>query len=228
MSNFKKLRQMFEVKGNGNIVSKETKVSSFIRLHLSGRGIIELYQADEEKVVIETDENLQEFFDITNSGRTLYVSSDAKLKRPVYTKSVIKVYIRQMDTLYIRNESADVVCPDRLNLANPLEIKIQSVGNTELDIAAPAIKLLSQCQGNVVLKGKCDSITIKNQSQGNLDTAQLEANELTIKNMAEGNIDLFANQSISISHYGQGYIHYAGNAILKDIKQYGDGEVVHV
>ncbi len=46
--------QMIDVKGNGKIVSGEIRVSSFIRLHLSGKGLIGLYSSDEEKVIIET------------------------------------------------------------------------------------------------------------------------------------------------------------------------------
>jgi hypothetical protein len=227
MVNFKKLRQMIEVKGNGNIVSKEISVSSFIRLHLSGKGIVELHQSDNERVIIETDENLQEYFDVVNSGRTLFISAEAKFRKPVFTACKIKVFLRQMDVLYIRNDHANVVCTNEIKLLNPLEIKIQSVGNTELNINAPIIKLLSQCQGNVVMKGKCDTIEIKNQSEGDFIAKELIAEELTIKNMAQGNVELFANKAITINHYGQGYVHFFGSAVIKDVKQYGDGLIQH-
>jgi hypothetical protein len=228
MVNFKKLRQMIEVKGNGNIISREIGVSSFIRLHVSGKGLIELHKSDEEKVIVETDENLQEYFEVCNSGRTLYVSAESKFRRPVFTKCLIKIFIRQMDTLYIRNDNADLVCANEISLPNPLEIKIQSVGNTELNINAPAIKILSQTQGNVVMKGKCQSIEIKNMSQGNFNASELLAEELSIKNMSQGNVDLVANKTISIKHMGEGYIHYSGDAVLKNVKQFGDGDIRHV
>ena len=76
MVNFKPLRQIIEVKGNGNIVTREISVSSFICPHIAGKGQIELYQSDEEKVIVETDENLQNFISAFNSGRTLYVSAE--------------------------------------------------------------------------------------------------------------------------------------------------------
>jgi hypothetical protein len=228
MVSFKNLRKMIEIKGNGNIVSREIKVSSFIRLHLSGKGVVELHKSDEEKVIVETDENLLEYFDVVNSGRTLYVSSEAKFKRPVYTSCRIKIYLRQVDTLYIRNDKADVVCPETISLPNSVDVTIQTVGNTELNFDCPAIKILCQAQGNVVLKGKCETISIKNQSEGNFNSSGLSADNLTIKNMAQGNVDLFANKTISIKHFGEGYIHYSGNAALKDVKQFGQGEITHV
>ncbi len=228
MVSFKKLRQIIEVQGNGNIVAREVKVSSFLRLHLALNSTVELYQSDEEKVIIEADENLQEFIYVRNSGRTLYVSAEGMLRKPVYTECRVKVYLRQLDTLLVRNENGNVVCPEEISVSTPLTIKIQSVGNTELAVNAPSLKILSQCVGNVNIKGKSNIVEIKNQSQGNFDSSGLIAETLSIKNMAQGNIDLFGEKEISISHYGQGYIHYRGNAVLKDVKQYGQGEIEHV
>lgn len=68
---------------------------------------------------------------------------------------------------------------------------------------------------------------IKNQSQGDFMAKELIADELVIKNMAQGNVELFANKSITISHYGQGYIHFFGSAVVKDVKQYGEGLIQH-
>lgn len=228
MVNFKPLRQFIEVKGNGNIVTREISVSSFIRLHIAGKGQIELYQSDEEKVIVETDENFQEFFSALNSGRTLYVSAETKLKTPVFTVCKIKIYLRQIDVLYIRSENANLVCGNQIALSNPVEIKVQSTGNTELDINAPAIKILCQSRGNVLLKGKCESLTVKNQIQGDFNAKDLIADRVSVNNMAHGNVQLFADREISIKHFGEGYVHYSGKAIVKDVRQYGSGEIKHV
>jgi hypothetical protein len=227
MVNFKKLRQMMEVKGNGKIATREIIVSTFVRLHLGCNGIIELHQSDEEKVIFEADENLLDHCAATNAGRTLYVSTREKIKEPAYTSCVVKVFLRQLNVLYVRNDQGNVICPKDISLTEPLEIKIQSVGNTELNINVPTIKLSSQCQGNVIMKGKCNSIDIKNQSEGDFTSKELIAEELTVKNMAQGNVELFANKTITISHYGQGYIHFYGGAVIKDVKQYGDGLIQH-
>jgi len=219
---------MIEIKGNGNIVSREIPVSSFVRLHISGKGVVELHQSDEEKVIIETDENLQEYFEVQNSGRTLYLSAEAKFKKPVYTTCTIKVYFRQIDVLYIRNDGANLVCPGEIKLANPIEIKVQSIGDTALNIHAPIIHILCQSVGKIALSGKCGCIKIKNQNEGDFTSSALFSEVLSIKNMAEGNVLLFANREITISHFGEGYVHYSGKALLKDVQQYGSGEIKHI
>jgi hypothetical protein len=228
MVNFKPLRQIVEIKGNGNIITREISVSSFVRLHIAGKGEIELYQSDEEKVVVETDENIQDFISAYNSGRTLYVSAETNLKKLLFTVCKIRIYLRQMDVLFIRNETANLICGNQITLSSPLDIKVQCVGNTELDINAPAIKILCQSVGHVLLKGKCENLTVKNQIQGDFNSKDLIADRLSIKNMAQGNVQLFANQEISIKHFGQGSIHYSGKAIMKDVRQFGIGEIKHV
>jgi hypothetical protein len=228
MVNFKPLRQLIEVKGNGNITSREIRVSSFLRLHIAGKGQVELIYSDEEKVVVETDENLQEFFTVANAGRTLYVSAESTLKKPVFTECKIRIYLHQVEVLYIRNENANLICGNQISLLSPVDIKVQSVGNTELDINAPAIKILCQSQGNVLLKGQCGSLAVKNQSQGNFDAKEMIAGIVSINNSAMGNVELHSEQEIRIKHAGVGYIHYSGKGTLKDVRQNGVGEICHV
>lgn len=214
---------MIEEKGNGSIVSKEFQVSSFIRLHLAARGVTNLIQAEQEKVVVETDENLLGYIEAANSGRTLYISSDARLRIPVFTHLKIDVYYRQIDTLLIRCDGGEIACGNVMTLGTPLDIKIQSIGRTDLAIDAPSIKITNQCVGDVSLAGKCGFLQIKNQSEGNLFAKELKADELVIRNMADGNVTLTAQETISIFHRGEGFIHYFGKATLKDVKQYGNG-----
>ncbi|MGL4598064.1 MAG: GIN domain-containing protein [Bacteroidia bacterium] len=225
MVNFKKLRQMIEVNGNGNIVSKEIEVSTFIRLHLGCKGVIELHQSDEEKVCIEADENLMEYCTAVNAGRTLYVATEGNIRQPVFTKCVVKVFFNQLNFLYVRNDGGNVVCHNQLVFTQPLEIKVQTTGDTTLDLIVPSLKLLNQAHGKTTLKGTCEKLDIKNQAFGDLDTSALETGELSIKNMAHGNVLLHADSSIKIAHYGNGFIHYTGNAVVKDVQQFGNGEI---
>src|SRR4030095_1457382 len=225
---FKNVRQMISVQGNGNIVTKEIMVSSFLRLHLCINKEIEIHHSNEEKVVIEVDENLQDYIDVSNSGRTLYVTTDTGIfKKAVFTTCKVKVYYRQLNVINITSETADFDCKEVLNFPNDIEINIQSVGNTKLRVNAPGIKFISKCVGDVVLEGKCNFIDIKCDNVGNLNTKELIADEVVIKNKGVGEINLFANDSITISHSGVGNIFYYGPAILKDVKRNWSGTIQH-
>jgi hypothetical protein len=227
MVSFKKLRQMIEVQGSGTITRKEIPVSSFLRLHLSARGTVQIEQADEEKVIIETDENLLDYFEVVNSGRTLYITSEAKLRKPVFSSLKIIVRVRQIDTIYNASQG-NVESINPIISTEPITIKIDSHGDTNLQIQAPKIELGMACHGNVTLSGECGEINIKDSAHGNLDCKNLKARHVNLRNMSHGNILLYAEETIAIKHMGHGFVHYYGPGRLKDVKQYGHGEVKHM
>jgi hypothetical protein len=227
MLSFKQLRQMMQVKGSGVLVSREYPISSFTRLHLSTHGTVELVYGTEEKVLVEADDNLLEHLEVVNSGRTLYVTSENKLRAPDFTELRITVYLRQLDTLYCACHG-DVRSLNKLVAAGPLEVKIHSHGNTELQLEAPTLSVNLACHGDVTLSGTAGDVQIKNAAHGNINARELAAQHLRLRNMGAGNIDLYAEQTISLTHMGAGYIHYAGPARLTDVRQYGAGEVRHV
>jgi hypothetical protein len=228
--NFKKLRQMIKEQGTGNIISKTINVSSFVRLHISVRGLVEIFQSDEEKVVIEADDNLIDYVHAENSGRTLYVTGEGKWKIPGFTKLHIKVYYRQLYNLNNASEKGgELICGNTIRSGEPIEIRINSEKSVNsLDVDAASVKLITACEGDVKLKGECILLDINAKSEGNLDAREMKAKNVTLKNYSEGNIDVYADDTISIRNYGEGYIHYWGNAVLKDIKHYGEGEVKHL
>ncbi len=219
---------MIKEKGTGNIISKTISVNSFIRLHVSIGGLVELIQCEEEKVIIETDDNLVDFISTENSGRTLYITGEGKWRIAEFTSLRIKVFYRQIFNLYNASEKGELVCGNTLRSGEPVEIKIHSDrSSTALDVDAVSVKLITACVGDVKLKGECTLLDINAKSEGNLDAREMKAKNVVLKNYSQGNIDLFADDTITISNYGQGNIRYWGTAVLKNIKHYGDGEVRH-
>lgn len=226
MVNFKNLRKLVQTKGNGKVIKREIEVSSFLRLHISINGDTEIIQSDEEKVVIEADENLQDYFEVVNSGKTLYLTSGNKLWIPVFTKLNVQVYCRQMNTLYNASRG-DVTSENQLICVDPFELKIHAQGDTKLNLKAPSIKVNAACQGDIVLKGECNELTIKNASQGDIDCKSMISNITTLSNASQGDVKLYSKEEISIKHAGQGDVFYYGDGKLKSIVHHGQGDVKH-
>lgn len=219
---------MIEVKGSGNIISAEKSVSSFVRLHVSVSGLVELIQADEEKIVVDADENLQEYIEVANSGRTLYVTTNGKWRVPDFNKLHVKIYYRQLYNIYYASENGTLISGNILKASEPIEIKIHSdKSSTKLNVNAPAVKLVTACVGDVEIQGECNLFEVSAKSEGNLYARQMMAKSVVLKNYSQGDLELHADETMTISNYGQGNISYWGNGQLKDIKQYGDGTVKH-
>lgn len=227
MFSFKQLRQLMQLQGNGTLAVRTQSVSSFTRLHLSVHGPVELRQGHEEKVVIETDDNLLDTVSVTNAGHTLFVTTENKLLRPAYSQLRVVVHLRQLQHLNIANYGA-VVCPEPLRATEPLDVHIQSMGDTELLLQADVLNLHCACAGRVRVAGTAGQVAINNKSQGELDCHDLAAQHLKLVNAGVGNVRVRAEQTIRIQHRGVGFVHYAGPGRLLDVGQYGAGEIRHV
>ncbi|MDO7875760.1 head GIN domain-containing protein [Hymenobacter sp. ASUV-10] len=216
-----------QIQGSGILAVRTQLVSSFTRLHLSVHGHVELVQGDEEKVVVEADDNLLEHVGVTNAGRTLYVTTEDKLRRPAYTQLRITVYLRQIDHLDVASQGT-VRCANALLAADSLTVKIAAHGDTDLTLETPKLLVKAAAHGNIILRGRATEATLRTASHGDLDASELVAGHLNIRNAAHGNIRLYATDTIAIQHVGHGYVHYAGPARLTDVGAHGQGEVRHV
>lgn len=219
---------MVEVKGNTEIVTKEINVSSFVRLHLLTSGTVEVFQADEEKVIIEADRNLLRYFEVINSGRTLYLSSEGKLNKPRFTVCNVKVFLRNINTIDISHEDATVICKEGIKSSFPVNIKIREARAVSLSVESPFLSLLHQASGNVTLSGKCRQATLKVQGEGMLDAGSLRVEELQLRHMSGADVKVHADQLIEINQLGDGPICYSGSGILRDISIKGEGIVKHI
>ena len=227
MFSFKQLRQLMQLQGNGTLAVRTAPVSSFTRLQLRVHGTVELRHGSEEKVVIETDDNLLDQVSVTNAGETLYVTTENKLLRPTYSQLRVVVYLRQLQHLNIANHGP-VVCPEPLRAIEPLDIRIHSNGDTQLLLQADVLNLHCACAGHVLVAGSAGQVLLNNKSEGELDCRDLAAQHLKLVNMGVGNVRVRAEQTIRIQHRGIGFVHYTGPARLLEVRQQGEGEVKHV
>lgn len=189
---------------------------------------MELHQSEEEKVVIEADENLLGFISIMNSGKTLFIMSEPGYRKPEFSSLVVRVYFRQITKLNIYCDEAVVTSKNTISLTSPLEAKITGKCDVVLELDVPVLKMLIQNQGDVTLYGKCTGAGIKTQSAGNLFAKELITDDLKLRNMSDGNVEVFADSTISIAQYGEGFVHYYGNARLSDVDQKGNGVIKHI
>lgn len=222
---FKKLRDIVTVPGNGRLSAVVHPVGSFLRLHLSVPGALELIHGDEEKVVITTDENLHDFFEIVNSGRTLYITPGGRLRRPGFTSVRIQVFVRQIDTLHFAFSGGNLHTLAPIVSAEPLEVKIQANGDTTLQLEAPALKVRVASNGDTTLLGACDTLDARTQSNGHFDSRALLARHLILHNQSNGNAWVYGSETLRIRHRANGFVQYFGEGRLKEIVQMGTGQV---
>ena len=132
---------MISITGNSNIKSKEYNVSSFVHLHISvnsrheqQQSRVELHQSTDERVVIETDENLLEYFSVVNSGKTLFITTEPGYRSLDFSGITVKIYFRQLRKLNLNCERCQVICANPISLSTSIDIKIQGAMNIGLKL----------------------------------------------------------------------------------------------
>ncbi len=219
---------MIELKGDAKIGTKEIPVSSFLRIHVLAAGTVEMIQSEEEKVVLEADENLIPYIEVSNSGRTLYISAESSFRKLSFSSCRIKIFLRQVDTICISHAQASVCSETGISSSFPLDIKVQEASQFSMPLYCPSVAILHQAVGPVCLTGKCQYLSVKVLGEGNFDARHLQAEELQAKITSDCDVKLHAERQLEITQLGDGTVHYSGPAVLRDLNQRGDGIVRHL
>jgi hypothetical protein len=206
MVTFKKLRRIFNVKGSGNVVSKTIQVEPFLQLHLCTHCNVDIVQADEEKVVVELDDNLIDSVRVDNSIKTLFVTQDTRQKVPLFTYGKITIYCHKLEAIYVTSH-ADIQTVSPVVTDLPMTIKTVSHGDMRLELIAPALKITATNHGDLTLKCQVDNLLVNNASKGDL------------------NLDV-QGISIEINHKGRGDIEAKGTCDSLNITNEGHGDII--
>lgn len=106
-----------------------------------------------------------------------------------------------------------------------LELKNSAIGNVSLDLNCAKLNAVIGAVGNTVLKGKVGEVIITNKSVGNVEAFDLSADILTIEHKGVGNAEVRADKEIYITAKAVGDLFYKGDAVVKEMKVKGLGNV---
>ncbi|HEU4471266.1 MAG TPA: head GIN domain-containing protein [Flavisolibacter sp.] len=186
------------LEGNGKLVTKEISVSSFSALKASGVYELRLSQGSKESVRIEADENLQEYFTVSNEGNVLVINTKKLNDVSLKTKNKMKVYVtfnklKELELSTVGN----VACDQQLAFDN-LHLKNKSVGNVDLKLTASKLDLHNSSVGNVKLNGKAQDAVVKNSGVGSLDAGSFVVETMNIDNSGVGNAEVNAQKNLKV------------------------------
>jgi hypothetical protein len=187
-----------KIEGNGKVVTREIDVKSFDGLKASGIYQLKLSQGDRESVKIEADENLQEYFSVSNSGSTLVIDMEKLRNKNLNGKNTLKVYVtfknlKELDLKMVGNTASEK------NLSfNDLKIHNKSVGNLDLKLTANKLSMENKSVGNVTLSGKADDAVFENHGVGSLRAGDLVVQTLNIENDGVGAAEVNAVKELKV------------------------------
>lgn len=203
------------VEGNGNLITRDVKVSSFDGLKASGVYELLLSQGDKEAVKIEADENLQKYLNVHNEGDKLVIDMKELKNVDVKHKNKMRVHVtfKKLNELDISTVGS-VGAEKELNFSD-LEIKNASVGKVDLALSANTVKLNNSSVGHVKLSGKAQNAVFLNHGVGSLDAGSFVVQTMNIENSGVGGATVNAEKDLKVKDNMLGRVKNKGTAPVR-------------
>ena len=196
-----------EDRSTGNFVKEDRNVSGFTKLDIGGAFKVYLSQGDQEKLVIEADDN--EIKDIVTevSGNTLkiYTKSDWNSR---YHDMTVWVTFKSLDHIDFSG-AVEVTGEGTLNF-DRLDMDVS--GAAEIQMAMKAVKFDAEFSGasEVDFSGNCTSGYLELSGASDFDAQDLEFVDLNIEVSGASEAKVWATGTLNIDASGASDIRYKG------------------
>jgi hypothetical protein len=214
-SGFNLFRFNKKVVGSGHVIKEEKMVSDFSKVVLSEQGDLFIDVGNRERLIVEAEENLQEYLFAEVNNATLEISKQPENITLVATHQ-IRYYLTMtnLECLIVKS-SGDVVITKisgesfsvRIADSGNVVIKALQVGKLEADLTS---------SGDLVIdNGKADSQNIRLSSSGEYDGRNLESQNAIIEVSSSGKAAVKVKESLFVDISSSGDVLYLGNPAIK-------------
>jgi hypothetical protein len=186
------------IEGNGKLVARDVSITSFSELEASGVYELKLTQGNTESVKIEADENLQEYFTVTNEGSKLVIDTKKIKNKNLKGKTKMKVYVTFKNLKSMELNTVGNVQSENQLAFNDFDLKSKSVGNVNLKLTANKINIDNKGVGNVELEGKAQDAVVKNKGVGSLEASDFIVQTMDIDNSGVGGASVNAQKTLKV------------------------------
>jgi len=209
------------VKGDGNVVKEERTVGSFSAIDVGGAFHVFLTQGNEEKLVVEADENLLDIITTEVRGNTLKISTDKDIRN----YDVLNVYItfKELEDLDISG-ACKLSAENKLSFDN-LELECSGASDVELKFSANNLDIDFSGASNIDLYGSADKVELEVSGASDLDAYDFEMNYLDINISGASHAKVFVNEELSADVSGAASLKYKGSPVITNHDVSGAGSM---
>lgn len=204
---------------------EERQVSGFSEISISVSADVYLSQGDEEKLVLEGDEDALEEIETEVRGDELKI----KYKGTFHFGNIdkVKIYLTAKDISEINIAgSAKLEAKTKITASN-LDFAVSGSGKIRIkDLETNEINASISGSGDIVLGGskKAEELDISISGSGDLDSEELEIGSAEISVSGSGGCKVFVTEELDVSISGSGRVYYKGSPVV-NAKVSGSGKV---
>jgi hypothetical protein len=209
------------VAGNGNVTREIRETGSFNIIKASSGVNVFLFQGEEEKVIVEADENLQECVIIRNEGRTLHCYLDCSIR----SSKKLNVYVNYRTLNKINASTGADVFGETVVRTDLLDIDVSSGADVKVEVEADRLKCNVSSGADVVIRGKANSFHANASSGADIKAENLTVNECWANVSSAGEVRVNVVDKLDANASSGGDVRYSGNPPLVNINRSSGGDV---
>lgn len=198
------------VKGNGNVITETRTISGYNSIDVSGNLDVYVRQDSVQLVKVETDENLQEYVIVDESGGVLRI----KPRRGYSLRSSkpIKVYVSGNGfRRFEASGSCDIFSENMIISSGSVDIDLSGSCDAKLELRSPRITADISGSGSVTLKGETRDLSVDGTGSSSFKCLELKAENVEVDITGSGSAEVFASMKLKVDVTGSGSVKYMGN-----------------
>jgi hypothetical protein len=192
-----------QTKGNGQVTTTKREVTeNFTKIETSEAIAVEIEQAENNSIEVETDSNLQNHVKTTISNGVLKISLDKNMIE--CEELIVRVKIKQLNG--IETTSASSIKSVNTIKGNSLNINATSASEINLEAEYETITIDASSTGDVTIKGKTLKLETNASSASSIDASELMSNEVFAEASSASNIKVHAIVKLDAKAESEGTI----------------------
>jgi hypothetical protein len=211
------------IDGSGEVVSEDRDVSGFAGVVLDGIGNVQIEQNDSFSVIVETDDNLQDYILTTVSGGDLHLDvRDGVCIHP--TRLTYLVTLPDLQRAGI-DGSGDITCKGAFTV-DGLALVIDGSGDIEAeDVSGNSLRTGIDGSGDMTVAGAVVNHRVVINGSGNVNAAHLLTDTASVLVDGSGDCHLTVSERLVVKIDGSGDVYYSGSPSVSTSID-GSGDVV--
>jgi len=196
------------VVGNGKVVESERTVSAFTSIASGGSAEVRVHRAKATRVVVTTDENIQEYFNAEVSGGILSLGYKPVTMISRVTKLVVDVYMPSLEAITVSG-SGNMSLVDSFK-GDSFSATVSGSGSFAGSINYDTVAVKLSGSGKVRLDGSSDRLTVVVSGSGKFDCARLSTKSADMILSGSGDAELTVSGRLDARISGSGSVRYGG------------------
>lgn len=212
------------IEGVGNPIEEKRTVEDYDVIYLNSSYDVTVRQAllsDQNKVIVNAQENLLPFISTRVEGSRLIVESTESIS----PTTPVRIEIVTNGVTKIVNDGSGSIKTANTIKSDRLKIQGDGSGDMMIKVKSPLVKIENDGSGDIRLLGEVQELEILSDGSGEINTLETRASQVEVSSDGSGTVSVSVTSILGIELSGSGSVKYAGNPQEIEQSVNGSGNV---